>query len=278
MGITKFLAALFFCLILVAVLCLIFQDKVILQAKKLPLDYRFRFDGVYEELFFSHPKEEVRIHTLYFPHQHETGIRQGFVFYLHGNTRHLQYHAQCHNHFTSRGYDVLMMDYRTFGKSHYDGSMSQSIIHDDVQWIFESAQQKFGLNSNEIVVYGRSLGTGIATFLAKNNAVKALILEAPYYNIADVPRTYIPFLPFDKMLKYSFDTDQWLPAVSCPTYIFHGTNDYTVPYTSGLKLKDKMANAKYFYTIEGAGHNDLVTYELYQETLSEILHWYRFAD
>ena len=81
-------------------------------------------------------------------------------------------------------------------------------------------------NEEDITLYGRSLGTGIATYLASKNNPRQLILETPYYSILDVAKDRFPIFPVKKLLKYEFPTHQFIKQVSCPITIFHGTNVY----------------------------------------------------
>ena len=199
----------------------------------------------------------------------ETQPSKGLVFYLHGNADNLQRHAKRYSDFTEKGYDIFMMDYRSYGKSR--GVTSEAIFHEDVQWIFEEALKICKTTASETIVYGRSLGTGMASKLASKNDVKILILETPFYQIADVPTYYFPLLPYDKFLKYTFRTHKWLGSVSCNTYIIHGTKDWIVPYKSGIKLKNVMSNADYFITIKDGHHNNLPTFATYHHYLNLFL-------
>ncbi len=242
-----------------------FQEKIIFQAKPLPHNHQYVFQQPFTELFFD--KEGVKINALHFPATSQ--IKKGMIFYLHGNAGNIQKYGLRAIHFTSKGYDVFMMDYRTFGKS--TGELSEAAIHNDVQWIFEEVQTKYGQPASEWIVYGRSLGTGIATHLASNNEVKQLILETPYFNLIDVAKGYFPLLPYNKLLKYTFQTDQWIQEVKAPIAIFHGTKDWIVPYKSGIKLQRLLKVSDQFYTIPNGGHNNLFTFPRYHEWMREVL-------
>ncbi len=249
-----------------------FQEQFILQADALPSNHKFVFKEPFEEQFFEQKNsdgKEVLINTLYF--KTTTAPRKGFVFYLHGNSDNMQRHAHCAADFTHKGYDLFMMDYRGFGKSR--GKCSEEAYHQDVQWIFEEVKTKYQLQNAEIIIYGRSLGTGMASYLASNNAARCLVLEAPYYNIADVPKSHVQWLPFPYQwfLRYTFRTDTWLDKVPYPTYIIHGTKDWIVPYKSGEKLKPLLSQNNNFITIPKAGHNNLHEFKPYHAALERCL-------
>ena len=92
-------------------------------------------------------------------------------------------------YFVTKGYDVLIMDYRTYGKS--KGKLSEKAFYDDAQYCYDYLLKQY--SENEITIYGRSLGTGISTCLASKNNPKQMILETPYFIILDVAKHRFPF-------------------------------------------------------------------------------------
>ena len=99
--------------------------------------------------------------------------------------------AWVYQNFVNLNYDVLVLDYRKFGKS--TGNWSEENFINDAQYVYNELKKNY--KENEIVIYGRSIGTGIATQLAANNQPKALILETPYYNIEDLAKRMLPIFP-----------------------------------------------------------------------------------
>lgn len=97
------------------------------------------------------------------------------------------------------------------------------------------------------------------------------MLETPYYNIADVARRRVPLIPYDRLLRYTFRTDLWIREVKCPIYIFHGTNDWVVPYESGALLKPFIKDTTHFITIPDGRHNNLRKFPQYHEALQRFL-------
>ena len=127
-------------------------------------------------------------------------------------------------------------------------------------------------SEDAIILYGRSLGTGIASFVAHKNKPKSLILETPYYSIEDVAQQRFPIFPVSKLLRYKFSTNEFIKSVNCPIFIFHGTEDKVVPYASGLKLKGKRPSNKItFISLKGGGHNNLMQYDAYNLQIDKIL-------
>jgi len=155
------------------------------------------------------------------------------------------------------------MDYRTYGKS--TGKLSEAAMYSDAQYCYDYLLKHY--SESQITLYGRSLGTGIAAYIASKNKAKQLILETPYYSIYDVAKDRFPILPVKQLLKYHFPTYQFLPKVSCPITIIHGTDDNVVPYTSGKKLSELNIKNLDFITVEAAGHNNLVEFEAYHKAI-----------
>jgi pimeloyl-ACP methyl ester carboxylesterase len=99
-----------------------------------------------------------------------------------------------------------------------------------------------------------------------------LILESPYYSIADVAQSRFPIFPVKKLLKYHIPTYQFITAVTCPITIFHGTEDVIVPFKSGEKLYNSISNTKVqFIPIEKGSHNNLIEFDSYHKTIEKLL-------
>ena len=107
--------------------------------------------------------------------------------------------------------------------------------------------------------------------MASKNNPKQLILETPYYSIADVAKNRFPLFPVKKLLKYKFPTYQYIQTIKCPITIFHGTDDALVPYSSGQKLTQFNLNNLDFITIQDGKHNNLIEFETYHDNISKLL-------
>ncbi|MCR9062524.1 MAG: lysophospholipase [Cytophagales bacterium] len=240
------------------------QDWVIFRASPLPNNYEFSFDQPFQEEFKKTP-DGTQINTLFFPAQ---GVSKGLVFNNHGNRRNLSRWGRTAKEFTKHGYDVFFYDYRGFGKT--EGKPSEENIHKDAAFLYEHMKNQYSEDS--IIIYGRSLGTGVASKLASENDPKMLILETPYFNMADVGYMHLPVFPYNWLIKHSFRTDEWIGQVNAPIYIFHGTEDQLVPYESSEKLVKllKSSNSE-LITLEGGGHRGLNRFEEYQQKMKELL-------
>jgi len=122
------------------------------------------------------------------------------------------------------------------------------------------------------VVYGRSLGCTFATSVAANHNPSQLILETPFYGLEALVKKKYPILPLQSLLKYQFPSFQFVPSITCPTTIIHGTEDTVVPYENGEKLHQEFDEGQsQFITVVGGEHNDLINFDTYQITIKKLL-------
>jgi uncharacterized protein len=252
--------------ILLVGIAVIFQEKFLFRNTKLAMDYQYEFKEDFQEMWFT-PEANVKINALYF--NTNSSKRKGLIVYFHGNADDLRRWGKHAIDFTKNDYDILMIDYRQFGKS--TGELSEKALHSDAAYVYEWAKKRFP--ENQIIVYGRSLGTGIATRLAADNKPKMLLLETPYFNLSDVVNSYFPLIPYNAILKYQFRTDLIIKKVQCQIHFFHGTKDAVVPYKSSLKLAallDKKPS-EILTTIPNGEHKNLGEFQEYHTALDSLL-------
>jgi hypothetical protein len=114
----------------------------------------------------------------------------------------------------------------------------------------------------------------MAVYLAKSAKPHLLILETPFFSLLDTAKYHHPYMPqklLMAILKYPMRSDLWISDVSCPVYLFHGTKDDIVPYSSSERLLPLIKTEKKLVTIPGGGHNNLSDFPLYHEQLDLIL-------
>jgi pimeloyl-ACP methyl ester carboxylesterase len=192
---------------------------------------------------------------------------KGVVLYFHGNKENVRRYAPYAADFTRKGYEVWMLDYPGFGKS--TGKFNEDNLYKYALIVYKMARSRW--SPNQIVIYGKSLGTGVAAQLADVRDCRRLILECPYYSMTSLVRHYLPLYPVGSMLHYKFPTYQYLPEVTAPITIFHGTGDWVVPYSNASRLKPLLKAGDEFITIDGGGHNDLHDYPMFREKLGEVM-------
>ncbi|MBN2533689.1 MAG: alpha/beta hydrolase [Spirochaetales bacterium] len=238
----------------------IFQEKFLFFPEKLPEDYSFQFTRTFEQRSF--PVTGAVIHALSFK---KSGSR-GIIYYLHGNAGSLRRWGEVSYQFLALDYDVLMIDYRGYGKS--TGKISEKTLFSDALSIYDILASEYG--ENRIIMYGRSIGSGIAACVSSKRKPAKLILEAPLYSLDDLVRHRLPWIPA-LLLRYHFRTDRYIKSITCPIHIFHGTNDTVVYYGSSVKLSKLLKENDEFFTIENGGHNNLVNFPIYRNNMRKIL-------
>jgi len=240
----------------------IFQERLIFHPDIFSHKYKYTFNIPFKERNFK-TEDGNTLNALYFKVENAKGV----VYYHHGNAGSLASWGERAIDFTSKGYDVLMYDYRSYGKS--TGKIkNEKMLFADALLIYK--ELLYDYKERDIVVYGTSLGTGIASYIAYNNNPRNLLLETPYYNFYDVAKFHYPYLPNSILLQYQFKTDKYLPHIKGKVYLFHGTEDETVPYNSSERLA-KLSDNITLFTIKDGSHNNLNTFEDYHKRLGEVL-------
>ena len=227
----------------------------------------FAYENQKVEEYNIETRDGAVINGLHF----KTESPRGVVLYLKGNSKSIKGWGKFAVDFTRHGYDVIMVDYRGFGKS--TGRRTQKALKHDLQYIYNKIRER--VSEEYIILYGRSLGSGFATKLASTNNPKMLILDAPYYSLTKVTSRYMPFMPLSLLLKFPMPTYKWLKYVNCPIHIIHGTNDKLSPFKSSVKLsKIKPKRTRLWPVIDG-GHKNLNNFESYHRMLGEIINFKR---
>ncbi len=256
-------ASLVFVYILGGVFLYVFQEKFIFLDGELPTGFQYAFDADYEEVNLK-GEADGSLNALHF----KVDNPKGLVLYFHGNQGNLTRWGKVVLDFTKFGYDVIVMDYRGYGKS--SGKRSKEILLNDAELFYQYALNNY--LEKDITLYGRSLGTGIASWLAGRHSPKSLILETPYYSLASVAQRFYPVYPSKLALRYNFRSYKYLQRADCPIYIFHGTEDEVVPYKSGKRLyKSLSPDQVQMITIEGGRHKDLADFDTFNSALQKVL-------
>ncbi len=247
----------------ISILLYFLQDYLMFKPEKLPKDFEFYYENQEIEEYNMETRDGAILNGLRFVTKNPRGI----VFYLKGNSKSIKGWGKFAVDFTRHGYDVLMVDYRGFGKS--TGRRTQKAIKRDLQMVYNKIKEN--VSEKYIILYGRSLGSGFAAKLASMNNPRMLILDAPYYSLSKVAMKYIPFMPLSILLKFPMPTYKWLKYVNCPIHIIHGTDDKLIPYRTSVKLSKIKPNSTRLYTVIGGGHKNLNTFSSYHRMLSEII-------
>ena len=249
--------------VLIFILIYVFQEKMIFMPEFLPKDYQYEFPSAFEEIYLD-TEDGARLNALHFKVENPKGV----ILYYHGNAGELASWGLVVQKFVERSYDVLVMDYRGYGKS--TGSLVEDSMYSDAQLFYDYLLKNY--SEDEIVVYGRSLGTAFATYVAAKNHPKELILEAPFYSLEEVAGNRFRIFPVSWFLKFHFPTNKYIQEVACPIVIFHGTDDTMVSHDNSVKLSKLIEPEQLqLISIPGGNHNDLVNTPEYKKGLDLIL-------
>ena len=177
--------------------------------------------------------------------------------YFHGNAGSLSDRAERIKRFAGAGYGVFMLSYRGYSGS--TGNPSEPAIHADAHLAYDHLRG-LGVAERSIVLYGESLGSGVAVRLASERQVGAVILDAPYTSLPDVGKLLYPVMPVQTFMVDRFDSRKHISGVSAPILILHGTLDTVVPLTLGQALFDVAPEPKEMAVLRGAGHSDIYAF------------------
>jgi alpha-beta hydrolase superfamily lysophospholipase len=261
-GIRRGLIILFVILNIYGLLCgaiYFFQDSMIFLPTELSRDHTFVLNHPFEEINLS-TDDGSYLNGIHFQQEEPKGT----ILYFHGNAGNLQRWGELMEFFVARGYDVIVMDYRGYGKS--TGYRTMEALYSDSELWYDYAKGHY--SEDEIIVYGRSLGTAMATYVASRNEPAKLILETPFYSLTDIAKSRFPILPVESLLQYPFPSYSYINDISSPITIYHGDHDEVIDLSYGKKLFDSIdSEEKKFIQVPGGGHNDLVKFKKYVETI-----------
>ncbi|MBA6156073.1 alpha/beta hydrolase [Tenacibaculum sp. S7007] len=239
-----------------------FQEKIIFLSEKLDKDYQFKFEQPFEEINLKTSDNET-INGLYFT----VNNPKGAILFFHGNKGNLTRWGKIVQCFKQFQYNVFVIDYRGYGKS--TGKFNEGKMYEDALLSYDFLKQKF--SENQIVVYGRSLGTTFATKVASENNPKQLILESPFYSLPHAVKHQFKF-GLNSILRYQFPTFSFIEKVQSPVLIFHGLEDkVTSPNDTRDLLKLINHTKKKSVLIDEGTHHNLRDFERYKTELQLVL-------
>ncbi|PXA98836.1 alpha/beta hydrolase [Nostoc sp. 3335mG] len=173
------------------------------------------------------------------------------IVYYKGNSDSFSAEHERYERFVEEGYGFLAFDYRGFPAS--PGTISEAGILADAIAAFDWAAAK----GFPLVIWGRSLGTGPATFVASERDAKALLLETPFLSAVTVAAERYPILPVNWVMLDQFRSNEWIAGVAEPVLVAHGTADRTIGVSNGERLYALAPNPDDLWIVPGADHSDL---------------------
>ncbi|MCK5637152.1 MAG: alpha/beta hydrolase [Flavobacteriaceae bacterium] len=249
-------------MIALSVILYLIQDNIIFHAEKLPANFNFSFKNNFEEINLT-TQDGNTLNGIIFKVENSKGI----VLFYHNHSGNIDHWSRSAIFINSYGLDVLIMDYRGYGKS--TGTFNEKLMLNDSLLWYDFTKKLY--DEDKITVYGRGIGSTFATYVAsKNNPIK-LVLESAIYSLVHTANIQYPYLPNNLILKYKFDTFNYIGQVKCKIYLLHGKKDELVHYSNSEKLHQlKLDDCDLILMPEGNHHN-LIGNEIYLKSIKEIL-------
>jgi fermentation-respiration switch protein FrsA (DUF1100 family) len=185
------------------------------------------------------------------------------ILYSHGNATDLGGLQYLQKNFYKHGYSILIYDYSGYGQS--EGVANEQQVYNDVQAIYDYLITDEKMKPEQIIAYGHSLGAAIATDLAYNNTVGALVLESPFTTAFRVKTVY-SIVPFDK-----FASVDKIENIHAPVFIAHSKDDYIIPFWHGVELFDTANEPKKFLAFEKEGHTQITHNKSFWQTFEKFV-------
>ncbi|GGI87406.1 alpha/beta hydrolase [Legionella impletisoli] len=173
------------------------------------------------------------------------------ILYFHGNAGHIGYRVPLIRDYMKEGYGVFLLEYRGYGGN--PGRPTEQGLYEDGRAAINYLLQE-GVKPSQIVLFGESLGTGVATKIATEQQVCAVILQSPFTSLVELSRYHYPWAflkPWDR-----YDSLQRMEAIKAPLLVAHGKRDQIVPFKQGLTIYESAKEPKQLIVLE-RGHNDL---------------------
>jgi uncharacterized protein len=187
------------------------------------------------------------------------------IAYFHGNGGHMGYRAERLRWFAGRGFGALMAEYRGYAGN--PGSPTETGLLADGAAALDFLAWE-GIAPDRLVIWGESLGSGLAVPLAAQRAIAGLILEAPFTSVAEVAQYYYSFIPAAALVRDRFDSVASIGRVKAPILVLHGERDRVIPLRFGRALFDAAPEPKEFWLAPEGGHDNLVRYGAFEAVAS----------
>ncbi len=202
----------------------------------------------YEDVEFT-ADDGVGLHGWFIP----AAEARASLLFFHGNAGNISHRLESIAIFNALGLDVFIFDYRGYGQS--QGKISETGTYRDAEAAWRYLTETRGVAPGDIIVFGRSLGSSIAAWLASRQKPAGLIVESGFSSVASMAQRLYPFLPVRWLSRFRYDTSSYVSALTCPLLVVHSKTDEIIPFAEGMAVYDAAPADKRFLEIRG-GHND----------------------
>ncbi|MCG8434628.1 MAG: alpha/beta hydrolase [Gammaproteobacteria bacterium] len=232
------------------VLVYFFQDKLLFlpnvpgrQLQAAPTDIGLK----YEDLTLQTADGET-LHAWFIPARNTRAV----LLFFHGNAGNISHRLDSIRIFNQLGFDVLIFDYRGYGKS--SGTPSEQGTYTDAHTAWQYLREQRGIPENNIILFGRSLGGAVAAQLAAETEPAALILESTFTSVPDMGAKVYPFLPVRLLATLNYNTQEAMKKTQCPVLVIHSREDEIIPFSFGQALYETANAPKKSLEVQG-DHN-----------------------
>ncbi len=219
----------------------------------------------YEDVIFN-SSDGLKLHGWFIPKENHRCV----LLFCHGNAGNISHRLDSIEIFNRLGMSVFIFDYNGYGKS--SGKPSEDNTYKSAESAWNYLINKKHIKPNDIILFGRSLGGSIATWLAMNHTPKALIIESTFTSMKELASRFYIFMPVRLLLRYNYNTIGYLKTVKAPVMVIHSRDDELVPFNHAIELYDAANTPKDFLEITG-DHNEgfMISGNLYIKGLKKFL-------
>ena len=198
---------------------------------------------------------------------------RGVILFCHGNAGNISHRLDSIQIFHQLGLDVFIFDYRGYGQS--EGKPTEQGTYKDAEAAWRYLIEERQVKPNEVIIFGRSLGGAVASWLAQSHTPGELILESTFTSLPDIAAGLYPYLPVRLLLRFEYNTAEYLGRVDCPVLIVHSRDDEIMPFNHGQRLFESAKEPKKFLEITGTHNNGFITSgKRYEDGLHTFIsHW-----
>lgn len=245
-----------------------YQGNLLFRPRALPANhvYAFPVKGGFTTATIPYD-QNTSIDVVQFRSDDTSAKPKGVVLFFHGNRNNIAHYSHYAPIFTRHGYEVWMPDYPGYGRS--TGEIEDGMLQDLSIQLYQMARSRFA--PVQIVVYGKSLGSGIAAYLASERDCRQLILETPYYSLSSLAQHYAWFLPVPLLMRFTLNTGEYLTDVTAPVTAFVAGKDEVVPIANSMKLLGRLKPNDGFRVFEQEKHNGIPENRGYLLAMDSIL-------
>jgi fermentation-respiration switch protein FrsA (DUF1100 family) len=247
------------------VLLILFQSSLMYHPTR-TIDQTPKDAGLYFEEVFIDIDEDVSIHGWFVPAD-DSG---GSILFFHGNGGNISHRIESIAVFNRLGMDVLIVDYEGYGRS--EGSVGEKQTYRDAEAAWDHLVSVRKADPERIVIFGRSLGGAIATYLAEQKQPAGLIVESCFTSAPDMASDAFAWLLFARYFcRFKYNSLEKVANIKCPKLFLHSPVDDIVPYRQGERLFEAAAEPKEFFELKGKHNEGFAITEGYEKALGEFL-------